>query len=294
MRFGFHVSIAGGFSHVVERAKRKRCQTIQFFSRNPRSWRFSGLDPREADLFRQQMGASDIHPVFIHLPYLPNLASGDRQSFQKSVRAVVEELRRAETLAVPYIIAHLGRTKDGAEGRAVERIADGVNRALDRARNGVILLLENTAGEEYGRASQFERIAGVFAEVEARERIGLCLDIAHAYEEGFDLATEEGIESCVASLDRTVGFDRLHLLHLNDSKTALGSHVDRHWHIGQGHIGKEGFRRIINHPRFKDLPGIMETPRMSDRDDLRNLRTIANLVEARAVPFKKKGRVPRA
>jgi deoxyribonuclease-4 len=168
---------------------------------------------------------------------------------------------------------------EASEDQAVEAVSQGIDEAFERAKNPVILLLENTAGQGTEIGYSFEHLRRILDGVQDRKRMGICLDTAHAFEAGYDLSGKEGIEQALESFDRTIGLKRLHLLHLNDSKTPLGSRKDRHWHIGEGYIGKEGFRQLINHPSIRTLPGIMETPRKDTVEDLKNMRVIRSLME---------------
>jgi deoxyribonuclease-4 len=279
MRFGFHISIAGGFSKVVERAKVRGCETIQFFSRNPRGWKYGSLKQKEIDEFRASIQSSSLFPIFLHLPYLPNIASQGSKFYQRSIDSIVTDLKRAEQIGAPYLIIHIGHRMEASEDQALEAVSQGIDQAFERAENSVILLLENTAGQGTEIGYNFEHLRRILDGVHDRERMGICLDTAHAFEAGYDLSRKEGIEQALESFDRTIGLKRLHLLHLNDSKTPLGSRKDRHWHIGEGYIGKEGFRELIHHPSIETLPGIMETPRKDTVEDLKNMRVIRSLME---------------
>ncbi len=278
MRFGFHISISGGLSKVAERARKKGCETIQLFSRNPRGWRYTDLDAKEVALFKKDIETSGLSPVFVHMPYLPNLASGEKELFRKSVASLIADLKRCEILAIPYLIMHVGKRMATDEEKAIENVAFGINEAFNKVANRVKLLLENTAGMGSEIGYNFSQLRAIIDLVEDKNRIGVVLDTAHAFEAGYNLATKEGLNAALKEFDQLVGLKRLHLLHLNDSKTELGSRIDRHWHIGEGKIGKEGFRNIINHPLLRNLPGIMETPRTNDKEDLKNMKTIRSLV----------------
>jgi deoxyribonuclease-4 len=281
MRFGFHLSIAQGISTVVGKAKKARCETIQLFSRNPRGWNYKSLPPEEIESFKAQLHQSDISPCFLHLPYLPNLASADKELYARSVDSLGEDLRRAGELAIPYLVVHVGKRLALSEGRAVARVAAAVNRSLQTVPNQVMLLLENTAGQGTELGANFAQLRDILSAIDDRTRVGICLDVAHAFQAGYDLTTRKGLDATLAEFDRMIGLPHLHLLHLNDSKTPLGSRSDRHWHIGKGHIGLEGFRNIVNHPLLVHLPGIMETPRTDEKDDRRNMRVIRGLVKKR-------------
>jgi deoxyribonuclease-4 len=279
MRFGFHISIAGGFSRVVERAKVRRCETIQLFSRNPRGWRYDPLDEKEMGEFRTSIESSGLSPIFLHLPYLPNIASRDSKFYSRSIDSIVIDLERAEQMGAQYLIIHIGHRLESSEDEAIEAVSQGIDRAFERVKNSVMLLLENTAGQGTEIGYTFEQIKKIINRVQDHKRIGVCLDTAHSFEAGYDLSRKDGIERTLESFEQLIGLKRLHLLHLNDSKTPLGSRKDRHWHIGEGYIDLEGFRYLINHPLLRNLPGIMETPRKDTVEDLKNMKVIRSLVE---------------
>jgi deoxyribonuclease-4 len=279
MRFGFHISIAGGFSKVVERAKRRKCETIQFFSRNPRGWKYSSLDKKEVEEFRSSIKPADLYPIFLHMPYLPNIASRDSKFYSRSIDSIVVDLERAEKMGAQYLIIHIGHRLESSEDEAIEAVSQGINQAFERLKNSIILLMENTAGQGTEIGYNFEQIRKIMEGVEENQRMGVCLDTAHSYEAGYDLSSKDGIERTLETFDQSIGLKRLHLLHINDSKTPLGSRKDRHWHIGEGYIGLEGFRYLINHPLLRHLPGIMETPRQDTVEDLKNMKVIRSLVE---------------
>ena len=278
MRFGFHISIAGGFSKVVSRAEKRRCETIQFFSRNPRGWKYGPLDEKEVEAFKGAIRASHLFPIFLHLPYLPNIAWRDSKYYSGSVDSIITDLERAEQLGAHYLIVHIGHRMDAPEDEAMEAVSLAIDQSLQKVKNTVMLLLENTAGQGSEIGSTFEQIGKIIDRIEQSNRVGVCLDTAHAFEAGYDLSNRDGIERTLESFGHLVELRRLHLLHLNDSKTPLGSRKDRHWHIGKGYIGRDGFRLLVNHPLLRNLPGIMETPRRDTVEDLRNMKVIRSLV----------------
>lgn len=281
MRFGFHISISGGLSKVIERANLRKCETLQLFSRNPRGWKFERLSEDEVESFRRGILSSSFFPIFIHLPYLPNIASRDSKFYKTSIESIIADLKRAETLGAQYLIIHIGHKLESSEDQAIDSVIQGINQAFRRVKNTVLLLLENTAGQGTEIGYNFSQIRAIIDRLEEKDRVGLCLDTAHAFEAGYDLSDKDGLEKTLESFEELIGLKRLHLLHLNDSKTSLGSRKDRHWHIGEGYIGLEGFRRIVNHPLLSHLPGIMETPRMDTVEDLKNMEVIRSLVEER-------------
>lgn len=289
MRFGFHISIAGGFSKVVQRARVCRCQTIQIFSRNPRGWNSTDFNEKDVAVFKKELREAAISPVFIHLPYLPNLATRRSRFYDRSLRVLAEDLRRAETLSASYLIMHMGSRLDSTEQEAINTLAESINRVFREVENHIILLLENTSGQGTQIGSRFEEISAVIEKVENQRRIGVCLDTAHAFGAGYDISSRKGLDATIRELHRFVGLERLFLIHLNDTKVPLGSRKDRHWHIGKGHIGIEGFRNIVNDSRLSHLPGIMETPRKNDHDDLKNMSIIQSLVESEKRKTKRRG-----
>lgn len=279
MRFGFHISISDGFSKVIEKAEIRGCETIQLFSRNPRGWKYHPIDFKEVEDFRIGIKEKNFYPVFLHLPYLPNIGSFNSKFYKRSIEAIVTDIERAEILGAQYLIIHIGHRLESSEEEAIEAVSFGINQALERVKGNVTLLMENTAGQGTEIGYSFPQIREIINRIWNKEKIGICLDTAHAFEAGYDLSNRDGIERTIESFDSFIGLNRLRLIHLNDSKTPLGSRKDRHWHIGEGYIGLEGFRYIVNHPLFQKLPGIMETPRSDTEEDLKNMHVIKSLVE---------------
>ncbi len=286
MKFGFHISIAGGFSKVVERAMALGCETIQFFSRNPRGWTYASLDDEDVALFRRDVGKADIDPVIVHMPYLPNLAHAAGDHYSKSVDSLIEDMKRCGKLGARYLVTHIGKRMDTSEEAGIESVVKALCLAFKAVRNDTVILLENTAGMGTEIGYSFDHIHRILAGVDEADRLGVCVDTAHGFEAGYDVATKTGLNRMLKELDETIGLKHLRLLHLNDSKTPQGSRVDRHWHIGQGEIGKEGFRLIVNHPKLKHLPAIMETPKDSEDDDKKNMKMVRSLVAIRQMNTK--------
>jgi len=277
MRLGFHVSIAGGFAKALKTAQTLRCESVQFFSHNPRGWSFKPLDREDVTIYKNSLLCSGIGPVAVHMPYLPNFATLNAELYKKSLAALRSNLERAHLLGADFLIAHPGSCPEGGTDDVSERIANALDHALDTVRTNVMILLENTAGQKNEVGSRFPELQKIIQASVHQKSLGVCLDTAHAFAAGYDLATEKGLERSLAEFDRHIGIQRLLLIHLNDSKTALGSHVDRHWHIGKGHIGADGLRRIINHPFLHNLGGIMETPKEAPEDDRANMRSARKL-----------------
>jgi deoxyribonuclease-4 len=279
MRLGFHISIAGGLSRVVPRAIKLGCETIQFFSRNPRAWRNSLVHRDEIQRFKEALAQTDIFPIFLHTPYVLNLASQDRDLYARSISYLGDELEQAARMGASFVIVHSGNKLRSEEKGALQRVAQAVNKAFVRANNSVQLLLENTAGQGTEIGYKISHFQEIITQVEDRDRIGICLDTAHAFTAGYDLATAQGLDHMIEEFDALLGLPKLKALHLNDSKMPFGSKKDRHWHIGRGDIGRSGFSKIINHPKLAHLPGIMETPRQSNADDRRNMKAMRSLIQ---------------
>jgi deoxyribonuclease-4 len=271
MKIGFHISYRGGFAHVVPRALERNCTTIQIFTRNPRRWDHPDLDLKDAALFRNALIASDISPVFVHMPYIVNCASHDESLYERSIQSLCTELRRSELLGARYVIMHAGSAKDKNEG--IARYIRAVNTALNMVVNEVVLLIENTPGSGNEFGDMFDELGTIVSRSAYPDRMGVVLDTAHAFAAGYDLHTKQGVYASIRDLDTKVGIDRVHAIHFNDSKTDQGSRYDRHEDIGKGTIGT-GMQHIITHPLLRSKPFIMETPRMDLHDDLRNLRTV--------------------
>lgn len=280
MRLGVHVSIAGGLPQAVARAKRLSCTTMQIFSRSPRGGPAPKLTLADAKRFDAQRRQAGIDPLAVHGPYIINLASPEPAMWKQSVALYQEEYARVTTLSAQYLVTHVGSHRGKGEAAGIERVAKAVNQTLEGLRSTVMILLENTAGSGQGIGDQFEPLAAIRAGVSDRSRVGICLDTAHLFAAGHPIHTAEGLEEVLRAFARTVGMASLRLMHLNDSKAPFNARVDRHWHIGQGHIGLEAFRRIVNHPNLRDIPFILETPKTTEVDDRRNLSTVRKLMGA--------------
>ena len=276
MRIGFHVSIHGSIDMAVDRAAALGYNTFQVFTRNPRQWNSTELAPETVEAFADKVKNHDMKPVFAHMPYLPNLASPRDEIYAKSVKTLESELERCRQLEIPYLVTHLGSHLGAGMQTGFTRLVDGINQAFKVAGGDVMLLLENTAGTRNSMGSTFEDIQYIIERLSNPERVGICFDTSHAFAAGYDLRTEEAVEATVSKIDDVVGVERLKLVHLNDSKGDLNSHIDRHEHIGLGKIGDEGFRSILA-TRLGELPLVMETPRDARRSDVGNLEKVKEL-----------------
>jgi len=276
VRVGFHVSISGAIDEAVDRAIELGCNTFQIFTRNPRGWKPKELVPSEAEAFIEKVNTYDVRPVFGHMPYLSNLASPRDEVHVKSVEALRTELERCDKLKVPYLVTHIGSHLGSGAQIGFQRIVMAIDSAFSATKDEVTLLLENTAGTKNSMGGSFEDIEHIIEALAYRQRVGICFDTCHAFVSGYDLRTEEAVEETIAKIDETVGFDRVKLIHLNDSVGDFNSCLDRHEHIGLGKIGEEGFRKVLK-SEFGRLPLIMETPKDLRRTDAENLRKVRKL-----------------
>jgi len=255
MKFGFHISISGGFSKAPDRIP-LGCETIQIFSSNPRGWKKKKLDPADIRIFREKLKERGLSPLIVHSTYLPRINSNDKQLREKSILALQEEIKRAEVMDADYFIIHftVGRNEEAIFIEGLEKLKS----------SKVKILIENTS-----RVS-FRFMGKVLAHFPEK---GICLDTAHLFEAGYDIRKIEGVKDMIKEIDDHIGIGRIKCLHINDSKTPCGSMVDRHFHIGQGFIGLKGFMNLLKNRYIRELPGIMETPG-GDEFDLMNLRAI--------------------
>ena len=286
---GAHMSVAGGLPRAVERAAVHRCEALQIFAKNASQWRGRELPASEIREFRARVKAAGIGPVVSHGSYLINLATTDATLRRQSLEAMGDEIDRAEALGLLGVVLHPGAYTIGNEADGLSLIADALLELLRARRRGkTMVLLENTAGQGTTLGATFEQLAAIIAKTNDHRRIGVCLDTCHLIASGYDLCSPEGYETTFTQFGRSVGFERLKAFHMNDSKRPLGSRVDRHEHIGQGHLGLEPFRRIVNDRRFRELPMLLETPKAEgkatgpiavDPLDEQNLNTLRNLIE---------------
>lgn len=275
------MSIAGGLDRAPLRGMQVGCDTIQIFTKSNRQWRAKQLTDREVEAFKASLAATGIGPVVAHDCYLVNLAAPRMAVWKKSVAAFRVELERAERLGIPYLVAHPGSHAGAGEAEGTRRVAEALN-VLHAALPGhrVQILLETTAGQGSSLGYRFEQLAEILARVEQVDRIGVCLDTCHVFAAGYDIRTPEGYRKTLDELMACLGPERMKAIHLNDSRGRLGSRVDRHEHIGEGQLGLAAFRHLLNDPRLRQLPMILETPKDDDfiRADRRNLSRLRRLL----------------
>ncbi len=280
LRLGAHESIAGGLYKAFDRAQSAGCEAVQIFVKPNRRWAVKPLAEEDITRFRAKGEETGIRPVVGHASYLLNLATPDDALWAKSRDMLLVELERCEALGVPYLVLHPGSHVGSGEEAGLARVAQALGEVHAAAPDfGVRVLLENTAGQGSGLGYKFEHLAWLMEHTPEGERLGVCLDTCHAFAAGHELRTPEGYAATMEEFERIVGLERLKALHLNDSKGDLGNRKDRHEHIGQGYIGLQGFRHLLNDPRLAGLPGLLETPKGKDLDeDRQNLAVLRGLL----------------
>lgn len=280
MRFGAHMSIAGGLHKAFALGQRAGCDTIQIFSKNQQQWRGKPLSAAEIALFQAEQQRSGLGPLVVHDSYLINLASPKDDLWEKSIAAFADELERCQALGIPYLVTHPGAHTGAGEQAGLAREAQALNRLLDAGVGGdVQILLETTAGQGSCLGYRFEHLAQLIELTTHSERLGVCVDTCHLLAAGYDIRSAEACAATFAEFDRVVGIERIKVFHLNDSQKDLASRVDRHTHIGAGYVGLAGFRAIVNDPRFAGLPMILETPKGDDlAEDIENLARLRALI----------------
>lgn len=286
LKLGVHVSIGGGIQNSITNATNIGCTSFQIFSRNPRQWKAKVLEQKEASLFKENLIQSSIdsRAVVVHMPYLPNLAAPSSEMYEKSVSTLAEEITRCNLLEIPYLVIHLGSHLGKGEKSGTSQLVNACQRSFQIyeekgfSKNNVKLLLENSAGQKNSIGSKVEDLEQIL-ELLGTSEYGICLDTCHLFAAGYDLSADKGIYNLLDLVDDCIGIKRLKLIHLNDSKGDLGSRLDRHYHIGMGKIGENGFKTLINDNRIKNLPLIMETPIDSLRGDKENLDYVKRLLD---------------
>lgn len=280
---GAHMSIAGGYYKAVDAAAQFEMDCVQLFTKNNNQWRARPITDEESAAFAEALWEKKVGHPLSHSSYLINLAAPEETLWRKSIDAMVVELERAQQLGIPYVVMHPGAYTTSCEEAGLERIAaalDEVHAQLPRAKSKV--LLENTAGQGTCLGCDFQHLATIINAVRKPDRLGVCIDTCHAFAAGYPLIEKRDYTKTFAELDRLVGLERVKAFHLNDSKKDLGSRVDRHEHIGQGKLGLEPFRHLLNDKRFRELPMYLETPKdlhEGESWDAINLRTLRSLVK---------------
>ena len=282
-RIGVHLGTAGGASNAVERAREIGANTFQMFSSSPRMWRAPKVDPAQAIRMRELRVKLDVGPLVIHTSYLVNVCSQTDEIRQKSIAAFRGEVERALTFGAEYLVLHPGSWKGLTRDEGLGLAADSIKRAIDGLPwqgTGFNILIENTAGAEFSLGGSFEQVAELVERLKPSAPVGVCLDTCHTHVAGYDMVSKEGYEETMEQAAMTFGFDAVRVWHCNDAKAPRGSKLDRHEHIGQGTMGVEPFRRLLNDARWGDCAFIAETPVDEPGDEERNVRVLKSLVQS--------------
>ena len=282
-RLGVHTGIGGGLHNSIKEAVAKGCLTWQIFSRNPRGWAARNLAEEEIRLFRESRAESGLGPCIIHSCYLINLAAPSPEIRAKSIVAFRDEITRSLAIGADYLVFHPGSGRGAAVAQSIENCASAIQEAAQGLeapirKSGFHILIENTAGQGDQIGRSFEQVRDIMALCPDLP-MGMCLDTAHSFAAGYDWRDEQSTKRALTLLGKTVGFDRVKAVHFNDSKAPFNSQVDRHWHIGRGEIGSPGLARLLNHPKLRKLPFILETPQDDECDDLKNLAVARTLTQ---------------
>jgi deoxyribonuclease-4 len=278
--YGAHCSTAGGVHKALQRAKIVGADSCQIFVKNNMQWASRPHTPEELALYANDFAANPLKWVFGHTGYLINLGAPPSENRERSIASLIQEIQLATALGLPFLVMHPGAHLGTGEEKATLQIIAGLNEVFAATRRSPVrIALENTAGQGSCLGHKMAHLAAVFDGVKKPERLGVCLDTAHFFAAGYDIRSKKGWEAAISEVDLLMGCEQILAFHLNDSKTDLGSRVDRHAHIGKGKIGKEGFRHIVNDERFAMHPGCLETPKSDDlHEDVQNLKQLRELV----------------
>jgi len=277
------MSTSGGLWRALQRGIDLGCDIVQIFVKNNMQWFGKPWSPSTLKLFANQLAYGKLASVFGHTGYLINLASPPSPNRDKSIQSLIQEIQSATTLGLPFLVMHPGAHLGAGEKAGLKQIVAGLNQVFQATKNSAVrIALENTAGQGTCLGYEAQHLATIYDRVERPQRLGLCVDTAHLFEAGCDLRTPRGWDAAIAEVDSLLGLEEVLAFHLNDSRTELASRVDRHAGIGQGKIGREAFRHIVNDQRFRHLPGCLETPKSAGlREDAQNLAILRSLQRRR-------------
>jgi deoxyribonuclease-4 len=281
MKFGAHMSTSGGVWKALQRGAGIGCEIIQIFVKNNMQWFGKPHGTDDLAQYANELASQKFACVFGHTGYLINLGAPAGDNRQKSLKSLIQEIQFATGLGLPFLVMHPGAHLGAGEEAGIKRIVAGLNEVFRATRSSPVrIALENTAGQGTCLGHRIAHLAAVFDRVQKPERLAVCLDTAHFFEAGYDLRTPKGWNGAIGEVADLIGLEHVAAFHLNDSKTDLASRVDRHAHIGQGKIGREAFRHIVNDARFRGLPGCLETPKSEDlHEDVENLAVLRSLVK---------------
>jgi len=279
-QLGAHVSIAGGVKNAPLNGEKIGCEAIQIFTKNQRQWSAKPYEKKEIEEYFNNLNKVKIKKVVAHTSYLINLASPTEEIFEKSIDALIDDLERCNSLNIPFTIIHPGSHLGEGVEKGIERIIIGIERVFEKV-NKAGIALETVAGQGSNIGFEFEQLKKIMEGVKEKDRIFVCFDTAHAFEAGYDIKTQNGFKKVLDEFDKIIGIEKLCAFHLNDSKTPLGSNVDRHENIGKGFLGLEPFKFLVNNEKFKNHPMILETPGGDEmyKEDLKTLNLLKSLID---------------
>jgi len=278
VQIGSHVSISGSIANAITNASERKCSAFQVFTSNPRGWHAKDLTDDGITNYKNNLSQSNIDrfATVAHMPYLPNLSSPEISVYEKSIHTMIREVERCDKLGIPYLVTHLGSHKGTGEDKGIRRLV-GALTEVAKTNKDVTILLENTAGQKNSVGSDFTQLAEIFFGLKPASRFGICIDTCHAFAAGYDLRNEKNDKDVFEKFDSEIGLKHIKIIHLNDSKGELGCHLDRHEHIGLGHIGEAGLSQVVKLANKNKIPIILETPIDERRTDFENIRKAKDL-----------------
>ena len=278
VQIGAHVSISGSIANAITNASERECSAFQVFTSNPRGWHAKDLTDDGITNYKNNLSQSNIDRLatVAHMPYLPNLSSPEISVYEKSIHTMIREVERCDKLGIPYLVTHLGSHKGTGEDKGIQRLV-GALTEVAKTNKDVTILLENTAGQKNSVGSDFTQLAEIFFGLKPASRFGICIDTCHAFAAGYDLRNEKNVKDAFEKFDSEIGLKHIKIIHLNDSKGELGCHLDRHEHIGLGHIGEAGLSQVVKLANKNKIPIILETPIDERRTDFENIRKAKDL-----------------
>ena len=278
VQIGAHVSISGSIANAITNASERECSAFQVFTSNPRGWHAKDLTDDDITTYKNNLSQSNIDrfATVAHMPYLPNLSSPEMSVYEKSIHTMIREVERCDKIGIPYLVTHLGSHKGTGEDKGIQRLVDALTEVAKTNRD-VTILLENTAGQKNSVGSDFTQLAEIFFGLKPASRFGICIDTCHAFAAGYDLRNEKNVKDVFEKFDSEIGLKHIKIIHLNDSKGELGCHLDRHEHIGLGHIGEDGLGQVVKLANKNKIPIILETPIDERRTDFENIRKAKDL-----------------
>jgi len=268
---GAHMSVTGGYYKALERGNTIGCTAIQIFTKSNRQWYAKAITPQESERFKEVQNSLDIQ-VIAHASYLINIGSDSTSTVERSIEALIEELERCDQLAIPYLVLHPGSGTDRKQ--CLEKIITNLDTVLTHYHGPTMILLENTAGQGNTIGNSFEELASIRTALKHKKSVGFCFDTCHAFSTGYDFRDYTSYTAMWQQYDTILGLEHLKAIHINDSKKGLGAKIDRHEHIGQGKIGSEAFKLLINDKQLAKIPKILETPKDSIEDDIQNMQRL--------------------